>query len=51
MGMLGEVSLALLEELATIISPVLNWSQEQTEAEVERTVRLLQRVHGVTLAR
>jgi glycerol-3-phosphate dehydrogenase len=51
MGMLGEVSLALLEELATIISPVLNWSQEQTEAEVERTVRLLQRVHSVTLAR
>lgn len=51
MAMLGEVSLALLEELATIISPVLKWSQQQTEAEVERTVQLLLTVHGVTLAR
>jgi glycerol-3-phosphate dehydrogenase len=51
MAMLGEVSLALLEELATIISPVLNWSQQQTETEVERTVQLLLTVHGVTLAR
>ena len=51
MGMLGEVSLALLEELATIISPVLEWSQEENEAEVERTVELLKRVHGVTLAK
>jgi glycerol-3-phosphate dehydrogenase len=51
MGMLGEVSLALLKELATIISPELEWSQEQNEAEVERTVELLKRVHGVTLAK
>lgn len=51
MGMLGEVSLALLVELSTIISPVLEWSQKETEAEVERTVQLLQRVHGVMLAR
>jgi glycerol-3-phosphate dehydrogenase len=51
MGMLGEVSLALLEELASIISPVLQWSQKEKEAEVERTVRLLQRVHGVILAK
>jgi glycerol-3-phosphate dehydrogenase len=51
MGILGEVSLTLLKELASIISPVLDWSQQQTEAEVERTVQLLQTVHGVTLAR
>jgi glycerol-3-phosphate dehydrogenase len=51
MGMLGEVSLPLLEELATIVSPVLDWSQQDAEAEVERTVQLLRRVHGVTLAR
>jgi glycerol-3-phosphate dehydrogenase len=50
-GMLGEVSLGLLEELAMIISPILEWSQKETEAEVERTVQLLQRVHGVTLAK
>ena len=51
MGMLGEVSFALLEELATIIAPLLEWSQQDTEAELERTVELLKRVHGVTLAR
>ena len=51
MGMLGEVSLPLLEELATIVSPVLDWSQQDAEAEVERTVQLLRRVHGVTPAK
>jgi glycerol-3-phosphate dehydrogenase len=51
MGMLGEVSLPLLEELAAIISPVLAWSQPDAGAEVERTVELLKRVHGVTLAK
>jgi glycerol-3-phosphate dehydrogenase len=51
MGILGEVSLALLEELAAIISPVLEWSPQESKAEVVRTVGLLQRVHGVMLAR
>ena len=51
MGMLGEMSLPLMEELATIVSPVLEWSQQDAAAEVERTVELLQRVHGVTLAK
>jgi glycerol-3-phosphate dehydrogenase len=51
MGMLGEVSLPLLEELATIVSPALGWSQEEAAAEVERTAQLLRRVHGVTLAK
>ena len=50
-GILGEVSLPLLQELATIISPVLEWSKQETENEVERTVQLLLRVHGVILAR
>jgi glycerol-3-phosphate dehydrogenase len=51
MGMLGEVTLPLLEELATIVSPVLEWSQRDAQAEVERTVQLLLRVHGVTTAK
>jgi glycerol-3-phosphate dehydrogenase len=50
-GMLGEATLPLLEEIAAIISPVLEWSQPAADAEVERTVELLRRVHGVTLAR
>ena len=50
MGILGEVSLALLEELAMIISPALEWSPEKAKAEVERTVEIMQRIHGVMLA-
>ena len=49
MGMLGEVNLSLLEELATIVSPVLGWSQPEAATEVARTVELLKRVHGVEL--
>jgi glycerol-3-phosphate dehydrogenase len=51
MGLLGQVSFPLLKELATIISPALAWSQQDADAEVERTAQLLLRVHGVTLAR
>jgi glycerol-3-phosphate dehydrogenase len=50
MGLLGEVSLPLLEELATIVSPVLQWSQQGAAAEVERTSQLLDKVHGVMAA-
>ncbi|MGA2146328.1 MAG: glycerol-3-phosphate dehydrogenase/oxidase [Bryobacteraceae bacterium] len=50
MGLLGEVSRPLLEELATIVSPVLQWSQQGAAAEVERTIQLLEKVHGVMAA-
>ena len=50
-GMLGEVSLPLLEELATIVSAVLEWSREDARADVDRTAQLLSRVHGVSLVR
>ena len=51
MGILGDVSLPLLHELAGIVSPALEWTNEGAEAEVERTAELLKRVHGVSLAR
>ena len=51
MGMLGEVSLPLLEELAAIIAPVLAWPPQDAQAEVDRTAEILRRVHGVMLAR
>ena len=47
MGLLGEVSGSLLEELAAIVSPILGWSEQEAAAEVERTIRLLEKVHGV----
>jgi glycerol-3-phosphate dehydrogenase len=46
-GLLGEVSGSLLEELAAIVSPILGWSEQDAAAEVERTIRLLEKVHGV----
>jgi hypothetical protein len=36
----------LLEELAAIVSPVLGWSEQEAAAEVERTIQLLEKVHG-----
>jgi glycerol-3-phosphate dehydrogenase len=51
MALLGQVSRPLLKELAMIISPVLQWTPQSADAEVERTAEILARVHGVTLAR
>ena len=48
MALLGEVNGPLLEELAAILSPVLGWSERDAAAEVERTIQLLEKVHGVT---
>ena len=47
MALLGQLSLDLLEELAGVLAPVLEWSQEGTRQEIERTVKLLGHVHGV----
>ena len=49
MGLLGQLSLDLLEELAIVLAPVLEWSQERTQQEMARTVKLLGKVHGVKL--
>ena len=47
MALLGQVDRALLEELAGIVGPVLQWSKQDAAAEVDRTVQLLEKVHGV----
>ena len=46
---LGEVTLPLVQELASIMAECLAWSAEQTAQEVQRTVELLQDRHGVVL--
>jgi glycerol-3-phosphate dehydrogenase len=51
MALLGQVTRPLLEELAAIVSPVLGWSPGDAAAEVERSVQLLQKVHGAIAAR
>jgi glycerol-3-phosphate dehydrogenase len=49
MALLGQLSLALLEELARVLASELGWSQERTHEEVARSVKLLTEVHGVRL--
>jgi glycerol-3-phosphate dehydrogenase len=49
MALLGQLSLDLLEELAVVLAPVLAWSQERTQQEIERTAKLLRGLHGVKL--
>jgi glycerol-3-phosphate dehydrogenase len=49
-GILGELSLPLLKELAAIVSGVLQWPEEKTAAEIERTVQMFKKVYGVILA-
>jgi len=49
MALLGQLSLALLEELAEVLASELGWSQERTHEEVARSVKLLTEVHGVRL--
>jgi glycerol-3-phosphate dehydrogenase len=50
MGLLGEVNGPLLEELAAIVSPVLQWSKQDAVAEVDRTIQLLEKAHGAMAA-
>lgn len=49
-GILGKLTLPLLIELAAVVSRVLQWPEKKTAAEIERTIQLFKKVHGVTLA-
>ena len=49
MGLLGQVSRGLLDELAAIAAPMLEWSPEDASAEVARAARILKEAHGVAL--
>jgi glycerol-3-phosphate dehydrogenase len=49
MALLGQLSLDVLEELAAVLAPALKWSQERTQQEITRTLKLLCKVHGVEL--
>jgi glycerol-3-phosphate dehydrogenase len=48
-GILGELNLPLLKELAAVVSRVLLWPEQKTAAEIERVVQLFRKVHGVIL--
>jgi glycerol-3-phosphate dehydrogenase len=46
---LGELTPALLDELASILTIPLDWSERERKEEIERTVNVLQDKHGVRL--
>ncbi|MCC7175239.1 MAG: glycerol-3-phosphate dehydrogenase/oxidase [Bryobacterales bacterium] len=47
-GLLGEASRPLLEELAAVAGPPLGWTPQTAAAEVERSLGLLRTRHGAT---
>ncbi len=47
-GLLGEATRPVFEELAAVVAPVLHWPPHTAAAEVARTIHLLQSVHGMT---
>jgi len=49
MALLGQVTLGLLEELAALLAPALGWSEKRVQEEIERTVKVLGKAHGVML--
>jgi len=49
MGVLGETTAPLLNEIAGIIAPVLGWTDAECNAQVERTIGILATKHGVNL--
>ena len=51
MALLGELSSELLVELASVLSPAMEWSEEKAGQEIERTLRLLAKAHGVKLVK
>ena len=46
---LGELTPALLDELASILTILLDWSERERKEELARTVKVLQDRHGVRL--
>ena len=46
---LGEVTLPLVEEMAALFADKFKWSEQQTKAEVARTLAHLKEFHGVQL--
>ena len=47
MAYLGHLNRLLIDELADILAEVLGWSDTQKKTEIERTLDILQDIHGV----
>lgn len=49
LALLGQVTFDLLVELAEVLAPDLDWSAETSRQEVQRTAKVLEKVHGLKL--
>jgi glycerol-3-phosphate dehydrogenase len=49
LAMLGNITLPLLQELARIIAPILNWSDDEMQNEIDHTIQLLEQHYGMKL--
>jgi glycerol-3-phosphate dehydrogenase len=49
LAMLGDITIPLLQELARIIAPILGWSDDDLQSEIDRTIQLLQQCYGMKL--
>ncbi|MFQ3565744.1 MAG: glycerol-3-phosphate dehydrogenase/oxidase [Aggregatilineales bacterium] len=49
LGLLGRCTVALIEECAATVGPVLGWDAARIRDEIHRTIDLLERRHGMAL--
>lgn len=49
MGLLGQINLPALQELAGIAAAVLNWSNQEMSGEINRTLAILRKQNGIHL--
>jgi glycerol-3-phosphate dehydrogenase len=49
LAMLGNITIPLLKELALIIAPILDWSDDEVQGEIDRTIQLLEQRYGMKL--
>jgi glycerol-3-phosphate dehydrogenase len=49
LAMTGNITTLLLQELARIIAPILDWSDDEMRGEVDRTTQLLNQRYGMKL--
>jgi len=50
MALLGQLRVDVVVELAGLLASALDWPEERTQQEIERTLGIMEKVHGVKLA-
>jgi hypothetical protein len=50
-ALLGQLSIELLAKLAAVLASALDWSEEKSQQEIQRTLKILEEFHGVKLGK